>query len=163
LISEKGLQWQLGTTMFGRFEYWRVAWEMTVEQALLGTGIGMYEPLSIRYMGSPIAHPHNGLLEVLCATGFVGLVAFLLLMVVTVREVLGVRKHGQKNEFVRVADMLLLGVAVWVAVVSIPSTIFLIPKPMILLWALLGARLAVARGARSAGECPGAQIPVRAR
>jgi O-antigen ligase len=136
--------------MLGRFEYWDVAWQMTKQHPILGVGFNMYGPLSGHMILSEgITHPHNGFLHILSELGFVGLTAFAWLSAVAVQEILRVRKQTYKSDLVRVADTLLLGMLVWLPVANVPATTFLFPKPMIVFFALLGARLAIAGNAGS--------------
>jgi len=150
LLSEQGIEWQLGTTMLGRFEYWDVAWQMTKHHPILGVGFNMYGPLSEHVISSEgITHPHNGFLHILCELGFVGFITFAWLSTVVVREIFRVRTQTDKSYLVKVADMLLFGTLIWLVAWNVPVTTFLFPKPMIVFFALLGARLAIAGNAGS--------------
>jgi hypothetical protein len=88
-------------------------------------------------------------LHILCELGFVGFITFAWLSTVVVREIFRVRTQTDKSYLVKVADMLLFGTLIWLVAWNVPVTTFLFPKPMIVFFALLGARLAIAGNAGS--------------
>jgi len=141
LLSKQGIEWQVGTTMIGRFELWEAAVEMARDHPVLGVGFNMYGPLSgYRVFSEGLTHPHNGLLHILSEMGLIGMITFAWLAIIVVRETLRARREPDRTETARTVDSLLLGMLVWLAVANIPATTFLFPKETIFLCAFLGAR-----------------------
>ncbi|HAG52379.1 MAG TPA: hypothetical protein DCL21_01165, partial [Alphaproteobacteria bacterium] len=63
----------------GRFEIWKFTWQKSLENPVLGVGIGGYRKLTADsdVVLAARNHPHNFILEILVSTGFVGLITCL--------------------------------------------------------------------------------------
>lgn len=60
------------SSIYGRLEYYTLAWQLFLEKPLLGHGYYSYQALSLSYTGAYIPHAHNAYLQVLAEYGVIG-------------------------------------------------------------------------------------------
>jgi len=143
----------------GRTDIWRVGWRMVQDQPVLGVGVGNFQTASIHYLLEPggierdefiVDRPlvaHNTYLHVLAELGVIGLVAFVLIIFLSLRSALRAAwVFGSRGE----REMELLSRAVLIGLVGILVADFFISEQFSKqLWLLLGvgpALLAIACG-----------------
>jgi O-antigen ligase len=135
-------------TRDSRLEVWRETVERVAEKPLVGYGFGrgiLREELRAELHGSHnLWHAHNYFLDALLQIGVPGLLLFLLLLAVTVRE--GWRASRDPDYGVAACAIALLGVVAGTVVRNMTDTI-LVRQNALLFWGVVGALLAA--GSRS--------------
>lgn len=62
------------SNIYGRFEYWQIAWEIFLRQPLIGGGFYSYAERSVFWTGDPIVHAHNSYIHTLAELGIIGII-----------------------------------------------------------------------------------------
>jgi O-antigen ligase len=67
-------------TISSRLNSIKISWEIWNQNKIFGAGIGgFYSPISKKELGPNILYPHNLFFELLCETGLIGLILFVIL------------------------------------------------------------------------------------
>lgn len=76
-----------GQVRINRFDLWEAAYEMFLDNPILGGTIELVNAPGYKYTNNPNIYPHNFLLETLMATGLIGLIILLSIIVTAVNKV----------------------------------------------------------------------------
>jgi O-antigen ligase len=127
---------------FYRQEVLRVAWQMILQQPVLGIGSGRFAHDFPRYSVMPLS-THDLYVQLLAEQGAVGLGSFLALLVVTLGPVLvGQHRLGEERPAVLA---LLVSLGGWL-VFGIPQYTFLLRSMQVYFWIALGLVVALGAG-----------------
>ncbi|MDD7762090.1 MAG: O-antigen ligase family protein [Firmicutes bacterium] len=123
-----------------RFRMWEITTDVIRDHPTVGVGFGhkTFKQVFEQYIRSmPIFHAHNTYLEVLAETGFVGLIAFLYLIVVSFINVI---KSGIKSSdyYIRVVSAAVLASAAGILAHGMFEHIVYINRIIVMLWVILG-------------------------
>lgn len=135
------------SNLLGRFEYWRVALAMFSSSPWIGTGFGVFTPLSSEYSILPIVHAHNSYLQVMSDFGLLGVGTLLCLgwtLVRYAREVYALKIH---DGWVAITRRLWLAYLIMFAFTALFANPLETPRDVTLALLLLGILRSASREA----------------
>lgn len=126
------------SSIYGRLDYYRVAWQMFQDSPLVGHGFYSYQALSGSY-GRETVHAHNSYLQVLAESGIIGAIGFGWLLVRIVRETWVIWKRRFYDVEMVLGQELLLGTLIYMLFTAIFANTFGVPQQIGFLMLLLGS------------------------